>query len=115
MNKQAARYINRLNAQADIVNEGQTKTVDVAAARWGIAYHSNNHSPRAKKWYRVSRLVYADGDWFELYWHAEINLRGDNIKVIQRKAREYGLSLLPGLFHDKRPPSRGGSEMERVL
>jgi hypothetical protein len=37
------------------------QTQDVAAARWGIAYHSNSSSPRARKWYRVSRLVFADG------------------------------------------------------
>jgi hypothetical protein len=69
---------------------------DVAAARWGIAYHSSNSTPRSKRWYRVSRMVYADGGWFELYWHAEVSLRG--------------------LFHDMRASTcRRGGEMERTL
>jgi hypothetical protein len=89
---------------------------DVAAARWGIAYHSSNSTPRSKRWYRVSRMVYADGGWFELYWHAEVSLRGDNLKELQRKARNYGLDLLPGLFHDMRASTcRRGGEMARTL
>jgi hypothetical protein len=89
---------------------------DVAAARWGIAYHSNSHSPRARKWYRVSRLVFADGGWFELYWHAEPSLRGDNLKALQHKARDYGLDLIPGLFRDiQQQATRRGGEMERIV
>jgi hypothetical protein len=91
-------------------------TQDVAAARWGIAYHSNSRNPRARKWYRVARMVYADGGWFELYWHADVNLRGDNLRVVRALAREKNIDLLPGLFCDMRDgATRRGGEMERLV
>lgn len=81
-------------------------------ARWAIAY---SHSPRAKKWYRVSRMVYADSGWFELYWHADLNLRSDDQLDLRVKAREHGLDLMPGLFCDMHSPARRGGEMEHKL
>jgi hypothetical protein len=112
-----ARAIPGWNAIA-IHGNGRTRVMtDVAAARWGIAFHSysNNPNVRSRKWYRVSRLVYADGGWFELYWHPDVNLRGDNLKDIQRKARDHSLNLIPGLFCDKRSATTRGSEMERII
>lgn len=97
------------------IHANNPKPTDVATARWGIAYHSSNSTPRSKKWYRVSRLVYADSGWFELYWHAEPSLRGENLLDLRAKARAYGLDLMPGLFHDKNGAGRRGGEMERKL
>jgi hypothetical protein len=90
-------------------------TQDVAAARWGIAFHSNSSNPRAKRWYRVARMVYADSGWFELYWHESLELRGGNLSAIRHKARELGLDVLPGVFRDFFYDGRRGSEMEREL
>jgi hypothetical protein len=87
---------------------------DVASARWCIAYHSDSRSSRAKKWYRVSRMVYADGGWFELYWHSDLNLRRNNVLELRRVADAMGLNVWPGVFRDRAHPRRG-SEMEHVL
>jgi hypothetical protein len=87
---------------------------DVAAARWAIAYHSDSKNARAKKWYRVSRMVYADGGWFELYWHPDVATRGNNVLELRRLAIGMGLEIWPGVFRDK-PMARRGNEMEHVL
>jgi hypothetical protein len=80
-------------------------------AQWGIAFHTNSHSPRAKKWYRVTRVIQADGKWFELYWHPDIALRSQSRKKIREAALDAGLDLLHGVFHD--PPSpRVGNELQ---
>ena len=89
-------------------------TQDVAAARWGISYHSISRSPRVRKWYRVARLVFADGGWFELYWHPDTDLRGNNHSKLRRMASLQGITPLPGLFRSCDPAGRGG-EMEREL
>ena len=83
------------------------------SARWALAYHTNSRSPRARRWYRVSRMVYVDGGWFELYWHPDTGLRGDNQVFVRRAANTQGLDVLPGLFRDKQAPRRGG-EMELI-
>jgi hypothetical protein len=81
---------------------------------WGIAYHSSGFAPRSKRWYRVSRLMYADGAWFELYWHGDVSLRGENLATVRRVAKSRGLTLATGVFFDKPNPKRG-SEMDRKL
>jgi hypothetical protein len=78
---------------------------------WAIAYHSNSHSSRAKRWYRISRMVYADGGMFELYWHPDTSLRSGNLAEIRQRAAAQGLTLMPGIFRDKQGPRRG-NEME---
>jgi hypothetical protein len=82
--------------------------------QWAIAYHSNSTSKRARKWYRVSRLILADSIWFELYWHPEPTLRGDNAAALRKSAQAYGLKLLPGVYRTS-TLSRLGSAMERAL
>lgn len=78
--------------------------------QWGIAYHSNSNSPRARKWYRVTRLVYADSKWWELYWHSDSTLRGDSLAKLRAAAKHAGLTLLPDLFAEA-PAPRHGPEM----
>lgn len=80
---------------------------------WAIAYHTNSRSPRALKWYRVTRLVHADGKWFELYWHPDVNYRRNNVQHIRDIAKVNELTLLPGVWRDA-PSPRNGPEMERV-
>ncbi len=80
---------------------------------WAVAYHTNSHAKRAKRWYRISRIVYADAGFFELYWHPDTSLRGGNVEWLVKIATDQGIALAPGLFHDKQGPRRG-SEMERV-
>jgi hypothetical protein len=89
------------------------QTQDVAAARWGIAYHSNSHSPRARKWYRVTRLIQADGAIFELYWHPDLKLRGGSRMMVWAAAKAAGLDVAPGTYRDALAP-RVGSVMERA-
>jgi hypothetical protein len=80
---------------------------------WAIAYHTNSLSPRAVKWYRVSRLIEVDGATFELYWHANLELRGKNVAAIRANAKTTGIDLVPGTYRDTAPP-RCGHTMERV-
>jgi hypothetical protein len=77
---------------------------------WAIAYHANSQGKRAKRWYRITRLIYADDAWFELYWHPDCNLRSGNVAELRWLAPE--LTLVPGVFHQK----KGGraNEMERT-
>jgi len=79
---------------------------------WAIAYHSNSHSPRATRWYRIVRLAFVDGAWFELYWHnPTISL--DNKAEVRRRAEEQGLTVRKGLFTTPRQ-NRHGNEMVQV-
>lgn len=80
---------------------------------WGISYHANSYSPRAKRWYRVARFAYIDAGWFELYWHADYQLRGDNVAALRKRAKQNGLDLYPGLFRSMKQPKRG-NEMEHL-
>lgn len=78
---------------------------------WGVSYHTNSHSPRAKKWYRVARFAYVDGGWFELYWHP--TLRCENKAEIRAKAKALGVPLEPGTFTAMPSgPNKRGGEME---
>jgi hypothetical protein len=65
---------------------------------WAITYYTNSRSPRAKKWYRVARVIYIDHKWWELYWHPDITLRGVNRAVLYDTAKARGLFPLPGQF-----------------
>ena len=67
-------------------------------AAWAIAFHSNTASVRSKRWYRVVRVAFVDGAWFELYWHQDLRWRGKNEAKLRREARSYGLVLRKGLF-----------------
>ena len=71
-------------------------------ARWAIAYNAKSASPRARRWYRVTRVVHADARWFELYWHPDRNLRGyDRASVRRAAVLLLGADILPGTFRDK--------------
>lgn len=76
---------------------------------WAICFHTNSRSPRARKWYRVSRLVRADGGIYELYWHPDASKRGDNLARLRASA---GVKLESGVYAQR----QGGTanEMERV-
>jgi hypothetical protein len=84
-----------------------------AVLRWVIAYHTNSHSPRARKWYRVSRVVFTEGRCFELYWHPDQDFRGNDRSAIRKAAIAAGLEPMPGVYRGK----RGGTinDMERAL
>lgn len=74
-----------------------------ASGAWAIAYHANSFSARAKRWYHVSRVVYADGMLFELYWHTDRSLRGGNLKELRAYIDTYhhgdiARGLLPGAY-----------------
>ena len=93
-------------------------TINLSAARtfWAIAYHSNSAAPRAKRWYRVSRMVEVDGAIFELYWHPDPALRGNSLAEIRKLAKQGGLNLLnlaSGIYRDA-PAPRNGATMVRV-
>jgi hypothetical protein len=66
-------------------------------AAWAITFHSNTRSPRSKRWYRVVRLAFVDGLWFELYW-ADQELRGNNLAALRKRAAELHHDLLPGIY-----------------
>lgn len=79
---------------------------------WAIAYHGSRQ-PRARKWYRVSRMIEADGAVFELYWHPDIALRGNSRAKILTDAKVNGIKLAPGIWRDA-PSPRNGHRMERA-
>ena len=65
---------------------------------WAVSYHTNSSNPRSQKWYRVSRVIKVDGRWFELYWHPDHTLRGNNRAVVRELALAAGIGLLHGTF-----------------
>ena len=79
---------------------------------WAIAYHTNSYSPRARRWYRVTRLIEADGKLFELYWHPSESLRGNSLASLRAKAKESGIDLMPGTYTAAQ--FRSGAEMIRA-
>ena len=80
--------------------------------QWAIAYHSN--SLRGRRWYRVTRLIQADGQWFELYYHPmNLKLAGKSLPATRQAAREAGIELLPGVYRET-PSPRCGNTMERM-
>jgi hypothetical protein len=85
---------------------------------WAIAYSTNSSSPRAQKWYRVVRVVEADGKLWELYWHTpdadkRVMTRGSNRDQVREAALRAGLKLVAGLYKDA-PSPRHGSELVRT-
>lgn len=64
---------------------------------WGVAYHTNSHNPRSKKWYYISRLVKADGKWWELYRHQD-GPTGNSRAAAREAALALGLDLFHGVF-----------------
>lgn len=67
--------------------------------QWAIAYSGSKYQERGRKWYRVVRVIFCDGKWWELYWHSDVTLRGDNFKKLYDQAKQ-SLSILPGKFTD---------------
>jgi hypothetical protein len=61
---------------------------------WGIVYHTNSSSPRAKKWYHVARVIKVDGRWFELYWYEsedfEKATRSNNLQNVRLACKVLG-------------------------
>ncbi len=82
-------------------------------AGWALVYTTNSHSPRAKRWYHVGRVVQDEGKWYEVYWHPNVRLRGGNRAKVKDRALDVGVDLLPGLFTDA-PSPRQGSELIRT-
>ncbi len=80
---------------------------------WAITYHTYNLNPRAAKWYRVSRLIEADGAIFELYWNPDLTLRGKSIADIRAAAKASGINLAPDIYRATQAP-RNGNTMERA-
>jgi hypothetical protein len=80
---------------------------------WGISYHTNGQSPRAKRWYRVARFAFIDCVWFEVYWHPDYTLRGYNLAELRKRAKQHGTDLYPGLFRTPHLCSRS-NEMEHI-
>ena len=80
---------------------------------WAIAYQSNGLGS-CRRWYRVTRLIYADGHWYELYWHPNnVTMSGKSLAETRHKARALGLDLLPGIYRNCYSPLSGNT-MERV-
>jgi hypothetical protein len=65
--------------------------------QWAIVYHANGDAS-SKRWYRVSRVIEADGKTFELYWHPQTTLRGKNKQELKNKANILGVDLMPVIF-----------------
>ncbi len=80
---------------------------------WAITYHTYSINPRATKWYRVSRLIEDDGAIFELYWNADLTLRGKSIADIRAAAKALGIDLAPDIYRATQAP-RNGNTMERA-
>lgn len=80
---------------------------------WAIAYHTNSHSPRAARWYRVARMIVVDEQTFELYWHPSLETRGKSRVAIAAAAKAIGLELASGTFRDAPWPRSGGAVMVR--
>jgi hypothetical protein len=71
---------------------------DAATPQWAITFHTNSLSTRARRWYRVSRVIHVDGLWFELYWHPDHALRTGKLATVRQLARERGIDLVRGVF-----------------
>lgn len=84
----------------------------MSTAFWSVAYHTNSFSSRARRWYRVSRLIEVDGKIFELYWHPSESLRGNSLADIRAKAKAAGIDLMPGTYTTA--PYRSGAEIVRA-
>jgi len=83
--------------------------------QWAIAYHTNSRSTRARRWYRVSRLIEADGQWFELYWHEDnAKLASASLPETRKRALASGIKLMAGTWRNA-PSPRRGDVMERAL
>jgi len=83
---------------------------------WALCYHTNSHSPRAKKWYYIARVIEVDGMLFELYWLPDNRVkRGSNrLEVRAAAAGPGGVALRPGVYTQYRGPSVGGSQLTQV-
>jgi len=94
------------NDRPDLQADKALAAIEKLRPRWAVAYYTNSHSPRARRWYRISRVVYADHRWFELYWHPDTTLRSNDRVAIRKAAVAAGLQPLAGLFTGK---SGGGA------
>jgi hypothetical protein len=74
-----------------------------AVPHWAIAYSTNSRSPRAQKWYRVVRVIFVDGKWWELYWNDDVTLRGKNRTELYNTAKAR-MSVMPGVFSNPETP-----------
>lgn len=81
-------------------------------AHWGIAYHTNSNSPRARKWYYVARLIEADGKWWCIGRHSTVS--SNSRKIMREQGLNAGLALLHGVYADA-PSPRNGPEMIRTF
>jgi len=84
---------------------------DTATAHWAVTYYTNSSSPRALRWYHVSRVVKVDGIWWELYrWPGAGSspAKPNNLACVRDHAQAAGLELLAGVFTAKPAPRRAG-------
>jgi hypothetical protein len=79
---------------------------------WAIAFHSDGSGRGSRRWYRISRIIYADNRCFELYWHPDIKLRGNNLTAVRKAALLSGLKLLAKLY--VRMPNGSAGEMIEI-
>lgn len=82
---------------------------DESVAHWAVAYTSEGYSPRARKWYRLVRVVKVDGAWFEVYW-ADLP-GGTNLNDFCVQVKIAGYVRMSGLFYAPHGRSRS-NELE---
>jgi len=64
-----------------------------ALTGWAIVKPGPSH------WYHVSRVVFLDGEWFEVYWHGSLGTRGKSKAAVREYAKNTcALVLLPDVY-----------------
>ena len=79
--------------------------------KWAIAYHTNSHSPRSRKWYRIVRLVRDDdGRFFDI---GQLSFQSNCLRTMRKQLKATNLETWNGVFTS--PPSpHYQAEMIRV-
>jgi len=62
-------------------------------AVWAIV-----RSPAKTGWYHVGRIIFVDGEWYELYWLYP-EFCGPNKATIRAQAESTGTTLETGVFY----------------
>lgn len=85
-------------------------------AFWGLVYSTNSNSPRARRWYHISRVVRVDGAWWELYHHpAGADLCGENRDKVRQAAELAGVEMVRGEFTSPTTTPHHGGRLVRRL
>ena len=65
--------------------------------------------PGPSHWYHVSRVVFVDHHWWELYWHDSHGTRGKNKETVREYAKNAcALVLLPDVY------TKDGAQMNKL-